>query len=87
MPVSATPVVERIARVLAGQRLSRNADGEEPHAAAAVEMEWADCIANAVAVLRTLREPYAEMAAAGDVAVWECMIAAALGQGRDAETS
>jgi hypothetical protein len=30
-------------------------------------------------VLRTLREPDEEMAAAGDAAVWERMIAAALG--------
>jgi hypothetical protein len=82
MPVSATPAVERIARVLAGQKLSRNADGEEWHAAAAVEMEWMDCIASAVAVLRTLREPDAGMAEAGDVGVWECMIAAALGQAK-----
>ena len=33
---------------------------------------------NAVAVLKTLREPDGRMAAAGDVAVWERMILAAL---------
>ncbi|CAN5353582.1 hypothetical protein BH10PSE13_BH10PSE13_22390 [soil metagenome] len=84
MPISSTPAIERIARILAGQKLSSNADGEDPHAAAAVEMEWTDCIAGARAILRTLREPDAEMAAAGDPAVWECMIAAALGQPGDA---
>ncbi|MET0366258.1 MAG: hypothetical protein ABW169_16565 [Sphingobium sp.] len=80
MPVAATPAVERIARVLAGQKLSSNGEGEDAHAARAVEMEWVDCVDTAMAVLRTLREPDADMAAAGDVAIWERMIAAALEQ-------
>ncbi|MFT3967228.1 MAG: hypothetical protein QM690_15235 [Sphingobium sp.] len=82
MPVAATPAVERVARVLAGRKLSSNADGEDRHASKAVEMEWTDCVDSALAVLRTLREPDARMAAAGDVAVWERMIAAALGTPR-----
>ena len=80
MPVSTTSAVERIARVLAGLKHSQNADGTEAHASDAVEMEWRDCIDNALAVLRTLREPDKDMAAAGDVSTWERMIVAAIGE-------
>ncbi len=41
---------------------------------------WRDHLADAAAVLRTLREPDRAMAAAGDVQVWERMILAALGE-------
>ncbi|HEX7822085.1 MAG TPA: hypothetical protein VF463_15865 [Sphingobium sp.] len=80
MPVSSTPAIERIARVLAGHKLSQNAEGTEEHASNSVEMEWGDWIDSAIAVLKTLREPDAGMAAAGDVEVWERMVAAAIGQ-------
>ena len=80
MPVSTTPAIERIARVLAGYRLSVNGDGTDPHASEAVDMEWPDCIDDALAVLRTLREPDAVMAAAGDAGVWERMVLAAIDQ-------
>lgn len=79
MDVSKTAAIERIARVLAGQRLSANADGHEPSAAPDVDDAWPDYRDDAVAVLKTLREPDAAMAAAGDPATWERMIAAALG--------
>ena len=79
MDVSKTGIVERIARVLAGHRLSSNAEGSEPSAAPDVDDAWPDYQDEAIAVLRTLREPDTDMAAAGDVAVWERMIAAALG--------
>ena len=82
MNVSKGGVVERIARVLAGQRLSANADGQSHHAAAAVDQAWQDHVHDAVAVLRTLREPDAAMAAAGDPAIWERMILAALPEGQ-----
>ena len=78
MNVSKGNVIERIARVLAGQRLSANADGQEAHAGDAVDARWHDHVDDAVAVLRTLREPDETMAAAGDPAVWERMILAAL---------
>ncbi|WP_157220883.1 hypothetical protein [Flavisphingomonas formosensis] len=78
MDVSVTPVVERIARVLAAQRLSNNAGGKEPSAAPDVDEAWPDYRNDAVAVLKTLREPDEPMARAGDVAIWEKMIAAAL---------
>lgn len=80
MPVSMTPAVERIARVLAGYRLSANGDGTDPHASEAVDMEWPDCVDDALAVLRTLREPDAAMAAVGDAEVWERMVLAAIEQ-------
>jgi hypothetical protein len=76
------PAVERVARVLAGLRLSQNADGDEPHASDSVDMEWRDCVQSALAVLRTLREPDQAMADAGDADVWESMITAALGEAR-----
>jgi len=78
MNVSKGGVVERIARVLAGQRLSANAEGDKAHAAAEVDAAWRDHVDDAMAVLRTLREPDARMADAGDPAVWERMIRAAL---------
>ena len=78
MNVSKGGVVERIARVLAGQRLSANAEGDKAHAAADVDAAWRDHVDDAMAVLRTLREPDARMADAGDPAVWERMIRAAL---------
>lgn len=78
MDISNTPLAERIARVLAGQRLSANAEGLNPSASEAVDRAWREHLDDARAVLRTLREPDEEMAAAGDVAVWERMVRAAI---------
>ena len=78
MNVSKGGVVERIARVLVGQRLSSNADGNNSHAAADVDAAWRTHVDDAIAVLRTMREPDARMADAGDPVVWEKMILAAL---------
>jgi hypothetical protein len=78
MDISNTPLVERIARVLAGQRLSSNAEGSNPSAGEAVDLAWREHLDDARAVVRTLREPDEEMAAAGDVAVWERMVRAAI---------
>ena len=80
MPVSEKTAVERIARVLAGQRLSANARGTDLSAADAVDMEWEVYTDDAIAVLKTLREPDQAMAAAGDEHVWSQMIEAALGE-------
>lgn len=82
MDISITNLPERIARVLAGQRLSANAGGTRSSAAAAVDAGWRDHLPDAAAVLRTMREPDPAMAAAGDVAIWEKMILAALEQCR-----
>jgi hypothetical protein len=78
MPVSHTDVVERIARVLAGQRLSANAKGDQKAASDAVDQAWPDYRDDAIAILHTLREPDPAMAAAGDPVVWEAMVEAAL---------
>lgn len=78
MPTSCTPVVERIARVLAGRQISLNGGGNEAHAANAVDAAWPDHVDDAYAILHTLREPDADMAEAGDVAVWRAMVGAVL---------
>jgi hypothetical protein len=85
MDISHTPAAERIARVLAGQHLSANAGGTGESVSAAVDASWRDHLADAAAVLRTLREPDRAMAAAGDPAVWERMILAAI-EGTKPET-
>jgi hypothetical protein len=78
MDISHTSLAERIARVLAGQRLSSNAEGSNPSASEAVDLAWREHLDDARAVLRTLREPDAQMASVGDVAVWERMVRAAI---------
>lgn len=80
MAISHTPVIERIARVLAGQRLSVNAKGDAASVSAEVDMHWPDYRDDAIAVLRTLREPDAAIAKAGNPDTWEAMILAALGK-------
>lgn len=78
MPVSETTVVERIARVLAGQRASANAEGHLASAGDVVDDSWREHLDDAQAVLRTLREPDPVMAAVGDVETWRSMVEAAL---------
>ena len=78
MPVSETSAVERIARILAGQRLSANAEGYLSSAGDEVDEQWRSHLDDARAVLHTLREPDAAMAGAGDVGTWKAMVAAAL---------
>ena len=78
MPISQTQAVERIARVIAGRILSINADGGDPSAGDRVDETWRDYRADALSILRTLREPDEAMAAAGDADVWERMVLAAI---------
>lgn len=80
MDIATISAAERIARVLAGQRASANADGNEASASDTVDATWRDHLDDAIAVLKTLREPDEKMAAAGDPAVWEKMILAAIGE-------
>ncbi|WP_439533724.1 hypothetical protein [Polymorphobacter sp.] len=80
MDISNVAAVERVARVLAGQRLSINAEGLLSSASEEVDAAWEEHVDDAIAVLKTLRAPDPEMAAVGDVAVWQRMIAAALAQ-------
>jgi len=78
MDIARTPIAERLARTLAGQRISANAQGTEESAGTLVDQTWRDYLPDALAVLRQLREPDQAMAAAGDVAVWEAMVRAAI---------
>jgi hypothetical protein len=78
MPISELSAIERIARVLAGQRLSVNAKGNESSAGDDVDEHWFEFRDDALAVLRTLREPDPVMASAGDVQTWKQMVDAAI---------
>ena len=78
MPVSEQPLVERIARVLAGAALSSNAEGSDPSAGEKVDMAWREHLNQALAVLHTMREPDDRMAAAGDPENWARMVKAAI---------
>lgn len=73
-----TTAIERIARVLAGRQFSANADGAEMSAGDAVSAAWQEHVDDALAILKTLREPDAVMAAAGDARVWQNMVEAAI---------
>ncbi len=53
----AYPVIERIARVLAGMAVSANADGDDRSAGDTVDARWPEYRDDALAVLKTLREP------------------------------
>ena len=83
MPVSDQPIVERIARVLAGEALSSNANGSDPSAGDKVDKAWREHIGEAEAVLHTMREPDVAMAAVGDAEMWRNMVEAALAQSVD----
>jgi hypothetical protein len=80
MPVSDQPLVERIARVLAGAALSSNAEGSDPSASEKVDLAWREHVNQALAVLHTAREPDEAMADAGDADTWRKMVEAALAQ-------
>ena len=80
MPESNRPLVERIARVLAGSALSSNADGSDPSAGDKVDRVWREHVNQALAVLHTMREPDEAQAAAGDVEVWRNMVEAAIAE-------
>ena len=80
MPESNRPLVERIARVLAGEALSSNANGSDPSAGDKVNQAWPDHVDEALAVLHTAREPDEAMAAVGDAGIWRNMVEAAIAQ-------
>lgn len=67
-------LIERIARVIAGYRLSANADGAECSAADSVDALWAAHQDEAVAVLKALREPSPTMLESGMGGEWGVMI-------------
>jgi hypothetical protein len=78
MPVSEMPLVERIARVLAGAAHSSNAEGSDPSAGEKVDLAWREHLNQALAVLHTMREPDSRMASMGDAGTWSKMVEAAL---------
>ena len=84
MPVSEQPLVERIARVLAGAAHSSNAEGSDPSAGEKIDLVWREHVNQALAVLHTMREPDQRMASAGDSETWGRMVEAAIA---DAQTS
>jgi len=80
MAESNRPLVERVARVLAGAAHSSNAEGSDPSAAEKIDLIWPEHINQALAVLHTMREPDEAMAAAGDTEQWRRMVEAAIAQ-------
>lgn len=80
MPESNRPLVERIARVLAGSKISSNAEGSDLHAGDKVDEAWREHVNEALAVLHTAREPDEAMAAVGDTGMWRNMVEAAIAQ-------
>jgi hypothetical protein len=80
MAVSEKPLIERIARVLAGAAHSSNAEGSDPSAGNKIDMLWHEHVNQALAVLHTMREPDEDMAAAGDADVWRRMVETAIAE-------
>ena len=80
MPESNCPLVERVARVLAGAAHSSNAEGSDPSAADKVDLVWHEHVNQALAVLHTMREPDEAMSAAGNADTWRNMVEAAIAQ-------
>ncbi|MES2119145.1 MAG: hypothetical protein V4513_01035 [Pseudomonadota bacterium] len=83
MPESNRPLVERIARVLAGAAFSSNAEGSNPSASEEVDAAWPEHVNQALAVLHTMREPDEAQAAVGDTEMWRKMVEAAIAQKAD----
>ena len=84
MPVSEQPLVERVARVLAGAAHSSNAEGSDPSAGDKIDLVWKEHVNQALAVLHTMREPDERMASAGDAETWSRMVETAI---EDAEAT
>lgn len=80
MAVSEQPLVERIARVLAGAAFSSNAEGSDPSAGEKVDRAWREHVNQALAVLHTMREADEQMADAGDPDTWRKMVEVAIGE-------
>jgi hypothetical protein len=70
----AMELVERIARVIAGYRLSANAAGVVESAAEAVDSEWAAHQDEAVAILKALRDPSPTIEETGMAQEWKVLI-------------
>jgi tellurite resistance protein len=75
-----TTLAERIARVLAGNDASANADGDAASASGEVDTRWRLHLPQALAVLKTLRVPSSGMTGSGDAQVWETMVLSAISE-------
>ena len=71
-------LVERIARVMAGEALSSNANGSDPSAGDRVDRTWREHVQAALAILHVIREPDQAAASAGDAAIWQRMVEASI---------
>jgi hypothetical protein len=80
MPESNRPLIERVARVLAGAAHSSNAEGSDPSAGDKVDHVWREHVNQALAVLHTMREPDEAQAAVGDEDMWRSMVEAAIAE-------
>ena len=80
MPVSEQPLVERVARVLAGAAHSSNAEGSDPSAGEKVDLVWREHVNEALAVLHTMREADEKMARRGDAEMWSQMVETAIAE-------
>ena len=80
MPESNRPLIERVARVLAGAAHSSNAEGSDPSAGDTVDLVWHEHVNQALAVLHTMREPDEAQAAVGDPEMWRNMVEAAISE-------
>ena len=78
MPVSEQPLVERVARVLAGAAHRSNAEGSDPSAGDKIDQVWKEHVNQALAVLHTMREPDEQMASVGDADNWSRMVETAI---------
>ena len=67
-------LVERIARVIAGYRLSSNAEGSEDNAGPSVDQTWPAHRDEALAILKSLREPSAAMVESGMSGDWQALV-------------
>ena len=85
MPVSEQPLVERVARVLAGAAHSSNAEGSDPSAGDKIDAVWREHVNQALAVLHTMREPDERMAAVGDSETWATMVETAISEWEDGD--
>lgn len=83
MPVSEKPLVERVARVLAGAAHSSNAEGSDPSAGEKVDQVWREHVNQALAVLHTMREADERMASVGDPETWTKMVETAIAENID----
>lgn len=87
--IAITSPLVRIARVLAAEDLSANAEGTEQSAGGEVDSAWQDQVDRARAVLKTLREPSPEMIDAGRAAgsdpaeIWSAMVRVAIDEQAD----